>query len=222
MTSDVKKPRRKRHAERPDIKEALLDATETLIREEGYAAATARRIASKVGLKHQVIFYYFGSQDELLAALFRRFADAQNERLKAALNSETPLSSLWHLHRDPESTRFTLEFMALANHNEVIRSEIAKNAETVRSMETEAVERHLRQRGIEPRMSPQMVTILTNALARLLVQEASLGIHLGHEEARRLSDASFAAFEAMGATIGGVEPIIDAMETGEPLGRDAG
>jgi len=215
MTSEVKKPRRKRHVERPDIKESLLDAAEALIQDEGYAAATARKIANKVGLKHQVIFYYFGSQDELLAAVFRRFADAQNERLKSALNSDTPLSKLWHLHRDTEATRFTLEFMALANHNDTIRAEIARNAETVRRLETEAIERHLKQRGIEPRMSPQMVTILTNALARLLVQEASLGIHLGHEEVRQLSDASFAAFEAMGETIGGVEPIVGAMESNE-------
>lgn len=211
MIAEAKPAKKRRYVERPDIREALLDAAEALIREEGYAAATARKIASRVGLKHQVIFYYFGSQDELLVEVFRRFDKANNERLGQALESATPLSGLWQVLRDPAATRLTLEFMALANHNDVIRAEIAKSAEAARRRQTDAITQHLEQRGIEPQMSPQLVSLLTNAMARLLVQESSLGIHLGHAEAKALSDASFAAFEAMGATIGGVEPLVDAM-----------
>ena len=53
-------------------------------------------------------------------------------------------------------------------------------------------------RGIKPRLSPQLVSVLTNALARLLVQEATLGIHAGHDEAQALVDASLSNFEARG------------------------
>lgn len=210
MTAEPK-PRKRRYVERPDIREALLDAAEALIREEGYAAATARKIASRVGLKHQVIFYYFGTQDELLVEVFRRFDKSNNERLENALQSETPLSGLWQVLRDPAATRLTLEFMALANHNELIRAEIARSAEAARLRQTEAIAQHLEQRGIQPQMSPQLVSLLTNAMARLLVQESSLGIHMGHAEAKTLSDASFAAFEALGGTTSKMEPLVDAM-----------
>lgn len=203
----------KRYVERPDVRVTLLDAAETLVREEGYAAATARRIASLVGMKHQVVFYYFGTQDDLLLALFRRVAGVHRERLKAALNSEHPLRAMWDLVRDPSSTRFTLEFMALANHNDAVRAEIASNAEAVRALEAEAVARHLQQRGIRPRLSPQLVSMLTNAVARLLVQEATLGIHAGHAEVETLVDASLRSFEAFGDTTDDMQSIVTAMST---------
>lgn len=195
------------------MRATLLDAAEALIREEGYAAATARRIASRVGLKHQVIFYYFGSQDELLLEVLRRATHAHRQRLDAALASAHPLSALWDLNRDPEATRFTLEFMALANHNEGIRAEIARNAEETRKLEAGAIDLHLKQRGIEARLSPQLVSILTSALARLLVQEANLGIHFGHHEVEALAEASFRRFESTGATDEGVEAIVGAMSS---------
>lgn len=203
--------RKKRYVERPDVRAKLLDAAENVIRDEGYAAATVRRIAKKADLTHQAVFYYFGSQDELLLALYRRTADKHHERLIEALNSESPIHALWDVVRDPSSTSLGLEFMALANHNDAIRSEIAVRSEEFRAMEAKAIKRHLEARGIEPRLSPEMVAILTNALARLLVQEATLGIHSGHAEAEALVEASFANFEARGDTETGVEPLVGAI-----------
>jgi len=199
MTATVKVPRKKRYVERPDIRTTLLDAAEALVREEGYAAATARRIASKVGLKHQVVFYYFGTQDDLLLALVRRTSDQHREALTTVLGSEQPLRGLWNLLRDRHATKFHLELLALANHNEAIRSELASHAVTVRDLEAEAIARHLKARGIEPRLSPRLVSILTNALARLLVQESTLGIDAGHEEVEALVEAALRTFGLNGA-----------------------
>lgn len=204
-------PRTRRYVERPDIRAKLLDAAEALIREEGYGAATSRKIADRVGMKHQVIFYYFGSQDELLVEVFRRTAKSNRAVLEAALNSPHPLSAMWDVIRDPDVTRFTLEFMALANHNEAVREELARNAVEIRNLEEEAIDRHLRERGIQPRLSPLMVSIMTNSMARLLVQEAALGIHEGHEEALALSAEGFQGFEEMGHAVSGNAPVLDAI-----------
>ncbi len=212
IAKDAKKvTRKKRYVERPDIRAMLLDAAEALIREEGYGAATARNIAKRVSMKHQAIFYYFGSQDELLVEVFRRTAKQNRERLEAALQSEKPLRGLWDVLRDPEVTRLTLEFMALANHNEMIRAEIARNAEEVRELEATAIEAHLKERGIDPQLSPKVVSILTNSAARLIVQEATLGIHSGHDEFIALSEASFDRFESGGDTTADADTIVDAM-----------
>lgn len=194
MTAIVKAPRKKRYVERPDIRATLLDAAEALVREEGYAAATARRIASKVGLKHQVVFYYFGTQDDLLLALVRRTSDQHREALTTVLASKQPLRGLWDLLRDRHATKFHLELLALANHNEAIRSELAIHAVIVRDLEAEAIARHLKVRGIELRLSPRLVSILTNALARLLVQESTLGIDAGHDEVEALVEESLRTF----------------------------
>jgi TetR/AcrR family transcriptional regulator, regulator of autoinduction and epiphytic fitness len=206
----VVRPKR-RFVQRPDIRAKLLDAAESLFRKEGYAAATARRIASEVGMKHQVVSYYFNSHDDLLLALFRRMAESNRERLKTALSSEHPLSSMWEVISNPDATRLGLEFMALANHNSTVRAEIASNAEAVRTLEADGVARYLQERGIRPRLSPELVSILTNAVARLLVQEATLGIRMGHEEAEILVNNSFRAFEGRGDTDAGVASVVDAM-----------
>ena len=211
MASTAVPPRRRRYVERPDVRTQLLDAAEALFREEGYAAATARSIATRAGLKHQVVFYYFGSQDELLLALLKRIAGTHRQRLEAALQAEHPISAMWQAIRDPHATRLTLEFMALANHNEAIRAELARNADEVRVLETQAIARHLQQRGIKPRLSPELVSILTNALARLLVQESALGISRGHDEVDALVDLSFRHFESRGDSAAAVEPIVAPM-----------
>lgn len=208
MATAQKLPRSRRHVERPDVRETLLNAAETLIHEDGYAAATARGVAERVGMKHQVVFYYFGSQDELLVAVFNRRAAVHRKRLEAALASDQPLTAMWEAIRDPEMVRFTLEYMTLAFHSETIRAVFADNAVAIRHLETEAVERHLAQRGIKPRMSPSMVSILSNAVARLLVQEASLGVTLGHEEIENLSNASFQSFEVEGDTTADLDPLV--------------
>lgn len=213
MPESPKASRRKRHVERPDVRIQLLEAAEALILEEGYAAATARRIANRVGLKHQVVFYYFGTQDELLLELYKKVASAHYARLKAALSSEQPLSAMWEVNRNTESTRLALEFMALANHNELVREEIAKQAKRVRNMESKAIAQYLEAKGVEPRLSPQMVSILTNSMSRLLVQESALGIHTGHKEAEALVERSFRNFEMEGESNDEVEPIVAAMST---------
>ena len=191
-------PRRKRYVEKPDVRLKFLDAAEELIRDEGYAAASARAIADRVGMKHQAIFYYFGSQDELLLEVFRRSAKLHRERLDKALGSANPVRGIWEIARDTASTGLAIEFMALANHNELIRAEIARNAEEIRRLETAAIEAYLKQRGINPRLPPEVVSIMTNACARLLVQESTLGIHGGHQVYEAMVEQSFLAFEADG------------------------
>lgn len=211
MAPRPKAKKQKRYVERPDVRQKLLDAAEAVFREEGYGAATVRRVAKRAGMTHQAVFYYFGSQDEMLLSLLRRVTESYCARLEEALSSDSPLRGLWNLVSDSNSTKIGLEFMAMANHNETIRAELASNAVKIRSLEAEAVKRHLEEKGIEPRLSPELVSILTNSLARLLVQEATLGIHAGHEEAEALVDESLRNFEASGESNKEVEPIVAAM-----------
>lgn len=198
MSVGVKAPRTRRRRAEPgiDVEQALLDAAEGLMRDEGYAAATARRIAARVGLKHQVIFYYFGSQDELLRALFRRVADAHRRRMAEALACDQPLRALWRLMCDPSSTKLTLEFLALANHNEAVRSAIAESAESVRAFQAQALARQLEALGSTPELSPRLMTVLASALGRLLVQDANIGVVSDREEIEALIEATLQRLEA--------------------------
>lgn len=176
------------------------------MREEGYGALTARRIATKAGLKHQVIYYYFETLDHLYLEVFRKGSRAGRARMIEALDSPEPLRALWEISSDPSGSRFATEFMALANHNEVIRAEIAQWAVDSRKLQAEAISRHLASRGIEPRISPSLAMFLMSAMARTLINETRLGVDIGHTEARQLIEACLGQYQLTGgapATSGG-------------------
>lgn len=218
MAADEKLTERQiRQRKRKDISGKLLDAAEELILEEGYAAATARHIAKKVGLKHQAVFYYYGTQDELLLAVLRRVAERRRKAIEKAFKQEHPLSALWKAISEPESTRLSAEFMALANHNEVIREELAKDARETRLYEAGEIEAYLKRLGVEPQIPPIVVTILTHSMAMYLRQEKNLGMTLGHDLAEMMTDASFGAFEKNAASNDSVRPIVDGLNS---LARD--
>jgi AcrR family transcriptional regulator len=161
----------------------LLDAAERLLLEEGYAAVTSRRIASKAELKPQLVHYYFRTMDDLFLAVYRRRAEQNLERHARALASAQPLRALWELSTDPRGTAFTMEFVALANHRKAIRAEIAQHAERFRQMQLDAVASVLERYGISADTYPPVVVVLAmTGFSQILVLEKALGITSGHDE----------------------------------------
>ena len=117
---------------------ALLDAAQQVLLEEGYAAATSRRVAARAGLKPQLVHYYFRTMDDLFLVLVRR--GQQNlERQAEVLASPFPLRALWELSNDPAAGALTIEFAALANHRKAIRAELAAYGEQFRRLQTNAL-----------------------------------------------------------------------------------
>jgi AcrR family transcriptional regulator len=161
----------------------LLDAAERLMLEEGYAAVTSRRIASKAGLKPQLVHYYFRSMDDLFLAVFRRRAEQNLERHARALASDRPLRALWELSIDPRGTAFMMELVALANHRKAIRAEIAEHAERYRQMQLEAISSALARHGTgADAVPPLAVVVAMTGISQVLVLEKSLGLTTGHAE----------------------------------------
>ena len=60
----------------------LMDAAELVLREEGYAAVTSRRVAARAGLKPQLVHYYFRTMDDLFLEVFRRRAEENLARFE--------------------------------------------------------------------------------------------------------------------------------------------
>jgi AcrR family transcriptional regulator len=162
----------------------LLDATEQLMLEEGYAAVTSRRVAAAAGVKPALVHYYFRTMDDLFLATFRRRAEQGFERQEQALASTQPLWALWDSSRDTRGTALTMEFAALANHRRAIRAEIATVAEELRARQTEALSLVLERHGIDHEaLAPAVVAVLIASISRFLVLEhETLGMSTGHAE----------------------------------------
>ncbi len=176
----------------PDAKNRglLLDAAEQLMLEEGYAAVTSRRLASKAGLKPQLVHYYFRTMEELFLEVFRRRAEEGLEVQARALQSPQPLWALWRFGTDPAFTRISMEFMALANHRKEMRAEIAYYAERFRDEQRQAVTSALQRYGVSRQDMPPVVwTVLMTSLSRFLVLEQAIGMSGGHAETIKLVES---------------------------------
>src|SRR3984957_20309451 len=51
-----------------DTRAALTDAAIAVLRESGFASASARRIAQRAGCNQALVFYHFGTVNDLLVA----------------------------------------------------------------------------------------------------------------------------------------------------------
>ena len=181
-------PRKPRSTE-PAARQRLIDATTKVMRDEGYAAATSRRIATEAGVKQALVYYYFPTMDDLFVEVLRSGAEVALERMRAALTDEDPLRALWSINSDLRWTGLNTEFMALANHRKVIRAELKSYAERVRDIETAAVTVALRARGIDvDECPPVALSMLIAQTARSLCNENAVGVTLGHDELRAFMD----------------------------------
>jgi TetR/AcrR family transcriptional regulator, regulator of autoinduction and epiphytic fitness len=177
---------RKAKADDGGTRRRLLEATAQLMHDEGYAAATSRRVATTAGVKQPLVHYYFPTMDDLFLAVLREGAEVAIDQMRAALTDDNPLRALWAINSDARRTVLNTEFMALANHRKAIGVELKAYAERVRDMESAAVTLVLRGHGIDLDTHPPIViSMLIAQIARCLCNEAAVGVTLGHEEMRR-------------------------------------
>lgn len=77
---------------------AILDAAEPLFAGQGFAATTIKQIGAAAGVNPALIYYYFGSKEELyrrlLSHLFAIIARRGTERLTAAPSPEAAIRAL--------------------------------------------------------------------------------------------------------------------------------
>lgn len=158
----------------------LMDAVEGVMREQGYGALSARSVAEHAGLKHQLVFYYFKTMDELLLATYRRRTERLMDRIQRALAAERPLKALWEAYSDPDDSSLTVEYMALSNHNEAIRAETVAFGERLRITGLE----RLHPDGLDP----LALTTVVRSIASIIGMETALGISGGHQATRDLVD----------------------------------
>jgi len=175
----------------------LVDATIQIMIEEGYAAATSRRVAAKAGVKPALVHYYFPTMDELYLDVFRRGAAAYLERQKAALTSDRPLHAFWDTLVEPKDTRLLLEFMGLANHRKEIRAEISAWQERWREMQITALNFIVREHDLDTsEFPPAGIAVVIAAIGRTLILEEALDTTGGHQEAVALVNRFLDRFES--------------------------
>ena len=184
----------------------LIDAVETIMRDKGYAAVSARKVAEVAGLKYQIVFYYFESMEDLLLAASRRRGQLGLERLEAALASDRPLHGVWDYSRDLFQSSLSLEYMAMSNHYPAIRAETQAFSRKVHQMMLARFDGALCTSvpGLPP-FSPAIAAMLVDLIGRISSFETTLGIEHGHDSAKALVEWA----------LGRIEPANNLADAGE-------
>jgi TetR/AcrR family transcriptional regulator len=101
--------------------EAILDAAEPLFGSQGFAATTIKQIGAAAGLNPALIYYYFGSKEELYRAILNRLfgtlASRGAERLQGVSSPQEAIRMLLALQsetmmRSPSLPRILAREMA--------------------------------------------------------------------------------------------------------------
>lgn len=189
---------RRKGVESSEVRAQLIEAAAQILREEGGAAITARRIAEKVGLKRQIVHYYFGTIEELILAMIQREAAAAERRYEAVMQSEEPLRMLAQIGIDGSARSY--EITALAFRFSAVRAEFVRSLETFRRQHADALARHLEQRGVQSNVSTVVATTVMLALSQVMSAEAALGVSEGHREINAFLESWLTAFAQRGVS----------------------
>jgi AcrR family transcriptional regulator len=178
-----KAPKRRMGPKGSATSAALMDAVEGVMRDKGYAALSARTVAAQAGLKYQIVFYYFETMDQLFLATYRRRTQAVLQRTERALSSDRPLHALWDAWADPSDAALSLEYIAMSNHNPIIRAETMSFGERIRRLVAERLSERLRRISLDPAVfTPFGITLALTSMGSILGFESALGLSGGHRE----------------------------------------
>ncbi len=180
----------------------LIEATIQIMHDEGYAAATSRRVAAKAGVKQALVYYYFPTMDDLFLEVLKVGADQALEQIRSALMADDPLGALWRINSDSRRSVLNTEFMALANHRKAIGAELRAYAERVRDIETAAVALVLRTNEVDVTAYPPVaIAMLVAQTARSMANEVAVGVTQGHSELRALIEHQIDSLTKPAATV---------------------
>jgi TetR/AcrR family transcriptional regulator len=189
-------PTRRMGVESSETRIQLVEAAGKLLRKEGWSAVTARRLAEKLGLKRQIVHYYFSTIEDLLIAVIRRESEKARNQFVRALSTDEPLRAIWELGDNVTTSIF--EFTTLALRRKAVRAEVRHYMAEFRRIETVALSRYLELRGIKPNIPPVATAILVNCLAHNLAVERALGVVDGHAEMKLIIEDWLQAFADRG------------------------
>lgn len=188
---------RRRRPATEEKRERVLDATEDIILEEGYAAVSSRSVAQRAGINPPLVHYYCGSLDDLFVAVLRRRADANADRIIGALDAPEPLRAWWRMVSDPRGAALFVELMAAANHRPALGEAVAEYARRVRAAQVERLRQLLPEYGVDPDVvAPALVAASIQGLAFALVTDEAGGYDTDTDVARASMDAFIDRMEA--------------------------
>ncbi len=137
-------------AQKSDTRDRILEAAFETLRRDGFARTSARTIARTGNFNQALIFYHFGSVNEVLLAALERSGVARMERYRAALTDAAGIVELSRLARelyleDVECGHSTVlaELVAASTGNAALREQMLSRVQPWLNFTEDLVRRFL-------------------------------------------------------------------------------
>ncbi|BCL29055.1 TetR/AcrR family transcriptional regulator [Streptomyces aurantiacus] len=165
-------PARSRRAteRKGDLRErAILDTCEALLAQKGYEAMTVGDIAEGAGIKRGALYFYFGSKQEVVAALVARTVEHLWERSRVTAQADDPRQAV------ATAMRRTVELWN--EHGLVMRTaidlsltvpEIGELWSHTADLFINAITAVLERAGVEPGTAPEQASSMARALCWMI------------------------------------------------------
>lgn len=190
-------------AQGSSTRDRLLDAAFQTLRHEGFARTSARSIARTGDFNQALIFYHFGSVNDLLLAALDRVSATRMERYREALGRTSGLLQMSKLARelyleDVECGHSTVlaELFAASSGNAALRGQMLTRMQPWLDFTEELIGRFLQGSPLAPLIDPRAAA---SAVLALYVG-VDLLLHLDGDRSR--ATAMFDAGDRLAATFG--------------------
>ena len=167
-------------------KEALLDASERLLVDVGYAGITTRALAEEAGVNHGLVHYYFGSNEALLVRALERFTERLLLRQRELYAADVPFAEKWRtamrflIAEDVAYEKIWLELQALAWNKPDLQARLARVNDEWRAVLTEAFAEPHRELGVPMPLDALVSLVMTFNIG--IIVERLGGVETGHRE----------------------------------------
>lgn len=193
----------KANAQGSATRDRLLEAAFETLRHEGFARTSARTIARTGDFNQALIFYHFGSVNDLLLAALDRVSGSRMERYREALGKASGLIELSSLARelylediDCGHSTVLAELLAASSGNPALREQMLKRMQPWVKFTEDLMRRFLQD--------PQLGSLIDAQAAAGAVLAMYLGVdlllHLDGDRSR--ATAMFDAGDRLAAAFG--------------------
>lgn len=138
---------RQRGAQSAEIRAALVAAAIDALREAGYAGASAREIAGRAGCSQALVFYHFGSVNDLLLAALDEVSSRRMAAYRSLLADATSATTLAAAARrifiadlDAGYVRVLVEMITAAHAVPGLGDQVAERLQPWRELTEQAVQ----------------------------------------------------------------------------------
>jgi AcrR family transcriptional regulator len=168
-----------------ETEQALLDAAERLLVEDGAAGITTRRVAEEAGANHGLVHYYFGSVEQLLVRVLERFTERLIERQRQMYAADAPVVEKWrtamaYLDADRPYQKIWFELQALAWNRPELQERLVRVHGEWRAVLSEAFAPVHDELGLDLPLEA-LVSLVFTFNEGIMLERLS-GIETGHRE----------------------------------------